>query len=400
MVGNFSLLAAILVVGSLRQASNAFLFHQCLLDFLKAACCLPFARSLVTSESAAHCPILASTYIVLITSSSFNMLAMVMNEAYQFSDLTLNMKESRNCYCVLFGVSTTWFGSIIMNLGIAFIPSNRGYNERIDECVFIYGVTHTYVLHILWVLIITMALIMTLTYLWKLRKDINRMSYYRLSTLVRATVYIDPELNTETRQHEHEVQEKEHIQWVQTITTKKLYLLILLSLIFILFWYPYFVLTIVDPFYHVDRLIYITLTIFAWSNPTVTPIILMFYLKTTCCCVEPGVPHFSAMPHLPRQLSERDVDRYVMRNAGGQQQGSSHSPICPGVDTSWPSPWQEPGSGTGGGDTTGNQIISSDNSQSSLPEWTTWTISLTVLNRLPTDLLYSHLAYYKPYSCN
>ena len=44
MIGNFGIIISILVLHSLRRASNAFLFHQCVLDFIKAAYCLPFAQ--------------------------------------------------------------------------------------------------------------------------------------------------------------------------------------------------------------------------------------------------------------------------------------------------------------------------------------------------------------------
>ena len=182
LVANFSILIVILALHNLRKVSNAFIFHHCLLDFIKSAFCLVFAQSLMSEEPPAYCSILGGSYVVFVTTSSFNMLAMVMNEAYQFTDLMLGIKDSRNYCCVSFGIFIIWFSSIIMNLGVTFIPGNPNYDLQTGLCVFIYGVTRNYVLHLLWIIMITLAILLTAAYLHKLRADVKRASYYRLST--------------------------------------------------------------------------------------------------------------------------------------------------------------------------------------------------------------------------
>ena len=286
IVGNCGIILAVLLVPKLRQPSNAFLFHQCLLDLAKSVYCIPFSQSLIGTESVSYCNLMGASYIVLVTSSSFNLLAMVMNEAYQFTDLMLKLTESRNYCCVVFGVFTVWFSSVIMNLGVAFIPGNTSYDWERGMCILLYGITRNYVMHLLWVILVTMALGCTGTYLWKLYQDIRKISYYRLTTLIRATVSIDPELTTPSLRQEHERKQKHHIRWVQHHATKKLFLLILVTSMFTVFWYPLFILTLVDPRVEVPQTTYKALTIFAWSNPTITPIVMFFFIKTTCCCQE------------------------------------------------------------------------------------------------------------------
>ena len=90
MLGNFGVVVVILALRSLRRASNAFIVHHSLLDFLKAAYCLPFAQTLVSNQPETYCTLLGSSYIVFVTTSAFNLLAMVMNEAYQVLHLCIN----------------------------------------------------------------------------------------------------------------------------------------------------------------------------------------------------------------------------------------------------------------------------------------------------------------------
>ena len=284
MIANFAIIVIILVLTNLRRASNAFLVHHCLLDFLKAGFCLPFAQTMVSDYDPMFCSLLGGSYIVVVTSSTFNLLAVVMNEAYLFSDLTLGVKDSRNYCCVIFGIFMIWFASIIMNLGVAFIPGNPIYDRRVGHCIFIYGITRNYVLHMLWISLISLGLGLTCMYLHKFRIDIKRTSYYRLSTLVRATVTIDSKATTSTQRHVSEIREKLHVEFVQRVTMRKLCLLVFLVALFITFWYPLFILSIVDPHFNAPSRLYKALTMLAWSNPSLSPFIIMYFIKKACCC--------------------------------------------------------------------------------------------------------------------
>ena len=285
MIGNFTITVAILILRDLRRASNAFLFHHCFLDFVKSGYCLAFAYSIISKQEPVQCNVLAGSYIVFVTASAFNLLALVMNESYQFTDLTLGIQtESRNYCCVIFGVFIIWFASFILNLGVAFIPGNPSYDTKKGHCIFIYGITRNYILHILWITLITMAILLTSMYLRKLHNDIKRSSYYRLSTLIRATVCVDTKAESTTQRRKSEVREKNFVAQVEKLSKQRLCLLMLLTSFFVTFWYPLFILTTVDPAFQARPQAYKGLSIFAWSNPAITPFICMFFIKKQCCC--------------------------------------------------------------------------------------------------------------------
>ncbi|CAH1798608.1 unnamed protein product [Owenia fusiformis] len=317
LIGNFIVLALILLVANLRRASNAFLFHHSIIDLIKSGYCLPFAFSLMTKEPPTYCNLLGGSYIVFITTSSFNLLAMVMNEAYQFSDLNLGIRESRNYCCVIFGIFIIWFTSLILNLGIAFIPGNTSYDIGVANCVFKYGITRNYVLHVLWIILISIGLALTIIYLRVLYVDISRSSYYRFLTLIRATMSIDPNRHDASRRDSSGL-ERHHIENVEKISMKKLVHLMIVTGLFVGFWYPLFLLTLIDKNFNASVLAYKWLTILAWSNSAVSPIIFIFYIKTDCCH---NISMFKPEPEASMTSITRDRRRYD----GTQSQSHSRS---------------------------------------------------------------------------
>lgn len=325
MIGNFAILMVILVMSSLRRASNAFLFHHCILDFVKSAFCLPFAQSLMGDVHPLMCTFMGSTYIVFVTTSSFNLLALIMNEAYHFSDKVLSIRDSRNYSCVIFGIFMIWFSSIIMNLGVAFIPGNPSFDREASQCVFIYGITRNYVLHCLWIVLVTMGLVCTIVYIRMLYLDIKRSSYYSMATLIKATVSIDISIRTETQRDQLALRQKRYAKTVQRHTKKKLYLLISLVVCFILFWYPLFCVTLSDPTFRNSVPVYRVLTIIAWINPTITPFIVFFIIKVPTACLsesdkailserrehhEQTLPINPPQPHNEAQTLGKNINSY------------------------------------------------------------------------------------------
>ena len=129
-----------------------------------------------------------------------------------------------------------------MNLGVTVIPGNPSYDRNVGHCVFIYGITRNYVLHMLWIVLVSMALGCTIFYIRKLHLDIKSSSYYRMTTLVRATVTIDTNVRTASQRRQSQFKEKHHVKHVIHVTKKKLIMLILFVTSFILFWYPLFTL--------------------------------------------------------------------------------------------------------------------------------------------------------------
>lgn len=320
VVANLAVLALVAALPRLRRASNAFVCHQCLLDLLKSAYCLPFAQSLVThTHSPVWCGLVGGSYIVLVTSSAFNQLATVMNEAYHLADLAMKNEDSRSWCCVIFGIFTIWFGSVIMNLGVAFIPGNLSFNRQREQCIFIHGITQNFVLQMLWVVLMSMATALTLMYLHKFRMDIKRVGYYRLSTLVRTTFKIDPLDNAPARQEEQ--RDRRHIQQVQRLMRRKFRLMLANTSIFLAFWYPLFVLSAVDWRSRVPHSVYKALTLLAWSNSSISPFILTFFIRSDTCCHDN-----------PLEVTDAQVEEYLFeeehraaKHIGSREQGGQGS---------------------------------------------------------------------------
>ena len=282
-IGNAAVIVAAVCLPRLRSASNALLVHHCALDLVKSLYCLPSLQSMHRLHSEVFCGFLGNTYVLFLTMTAFNLLALVMGEAYRLADLVLGIKDSRNNCCVAFTVVTIWFGSSIMNLGFAFMPIQEALNRYgNDHCLFIYGITQHYVLQLLWITLVTMAIYMTMSYIQKVHIDIRRLSFYRFMTLVRATVVIDPMVRTRSECQRNERRERRRIKSIQRMMTKKLSVLALLTCVFVAFWYPLFAFLLVNPMSRSPTQTVRALTLLAWSNPAVTPFIMTLYIIMTC----------------------------------------------------------------------------------------------------------------------
>ena len=84
---NISIILHLLTIRpSKKSITTLFTIHACILDSIKCIFCLPFALSLLYNHQPTHCSILAGSYVIVATSSGFNLLAMVCCEAYMFSE--------------------------------------------------------------------------------------------------------------------------------------------------------------------------------------------------------------------------------------------------------------------------------------------------------------------------
>jgi len=68
--------------------------------------------------------------------------------------------------------------------------------------------------------------------------------------------------------------------------------LMLMTVLFILCWYPLYILTLVDPKFHQPTKIYKLLTFIAWSNASINPLVLLLFdssiglFRPLTCCVQ------------------------------------------------------------------------------------------------------------------
>jgi len=89
------------------------------------------------------------SYVVIVTASGFNIVAMVCCEAYAFSErsgsrhhVAAGVSTSKNAGslgCAVFGVLMVYIGSVIVHLGPTIIGGDFNYNDVIGNCIFAYG---------------------------------------------------------------------------------------------------------------------------------------------------------------------------------------------------------------------------------------------------------------------
>ena len=263
---NLVVILCILLCKALRKMTSAFIVHGCVLDIIKCGYCVPFAQSLLRDVAPSFCTVLGGSYVVVVTASGFNIVAMICCEAYTFSEHNVGGQAHGSLCCVVFGIVMVYIGSIIIHLGPTIIGGDFNYNDLIGNCIFVYGPIKSYVVHVMWIAIMTLAMIGAVYYLVFFYKHVQANSTHRLASLVRASIAISRG-NTQNQNIRKLIQE----------SLGRARVLITITALFILCWYPLFILTIVDPKFKQPTKIYKLLTFIAWSNAAINPLVLVLF---------------------------------------------------------------------------------------------------------------------------
>ncbi|OWF48257.1 hypothetical protein KP79_PYT07362 [Mizuhopecten yessoensis] len=279
-IGNLGAMTMIIFNPRYRKTSMAILCHHCFLDLLKSLYCFPYAYSLWTSIEIPYCSFIGSSYVFIMTTSAYNMLALVVNEEYELS-LADDKNKKGDRPCIFFGILIIWFMSLLLNLGVAIIPSNTTFIKETGNCMFLYGVPNGFVLHLLWITLVSMAIILALTSFFQIYRRITvltkeaRWSYIHrsLSGDFESEAQEEPAVNYQ--QFKNEKYRKSHLQF----HLRRVLMYISMVTSFALFWYPLFFLTVFDPGFNESRKMYRILTITAWSQPVSTPIFCGMILR-------------------------------------------------------------------------------------------------------------------------
>lgn len=89
-----------------------------------------------------YCNPLGLAYVIALTVSMFNLLAIVMSEAFAFHEKNVNYPDEKGssiAMCCAFGIATIYIGSVILHLGPTLIGGEFKFNEDIGNCLFAYG---------------------------------------------------------------------------------------------------------------------------------------------------------------------------------------------------------------------------------------------------------------------
>lgn len=266
---NILVVIMIFVRRTMRRLTCAFLVHACFLNLLKSAYCIPFGANLLSNAAPSDCNFQGSSYVVLITSSAFNTVAMICSEAYTFGETNVGGDTRGSVCCVLFGILMVYVCSLVLHLGPTLIGGYFDYNAEIGNCSFRLGHVTGYVAHVMWIIIVTLSLVGVAHFLCKLYKEIQVNQPNRVSMLVRSSITImdDADAKRSSSSIRVMVKDASHRAMIFVITV----------LAFCLCWYPLFLLILIDMNFKVSPKVYQAFSFIAWSQGTIEPIIYICF---------------------------------------------------------------------------------------------------------------------------
>lgn len=267
MLLNLFMVVAILVRKPLRKMTSGFMIHACFLDFTKSAYCIPIATNLLSQSTPTDCNFFGATFVILITISVFNMVAMVCTEAYTFGEKNIGGNSQGTVICITFGVVLVYIGSIILHLGPTLIGGHFEFQPDIGSCSFTFGKQTGYVAHVMWAVITTVAMLAVFHFIHRLYKEIQINRPNRVSFLVRTSITVMDTATSSTCRLRKIIRDATH----------RAKIFILNTVAFILCWYPYFLLIIIDKNFKVSPKVYQAFAFIAWSHGAIQPILYILF---------------------------------------------------------------------------------------------------------------------------
>lgn len=267
MLLNIIVVMAIFIRKPLRKMTSGFLVHACFLDFSKSAYCIPIGTNLLSQTKPTDCDFFGATFVILITISVFNMVAMVCTEAYTFGEKNIGGNSKGTAICIMFGVVLVYIGSMILHLGPTLIGGHFEFQPDIGTCSFTFGKQTGYVAHVMWAFITTVAMIAAFHFIRRLYKEIQINRPNRVSFLVRTSITVMDTASSSTCR----------LRMIIKDATHRAKLFIVNTTLFILCWYPYFLLIIIDKNFKVSPKLYQAFAFIAWSHGAFQPIVYILF---------------------------------------------------------------------------------------------------------------------------
>lgn len=110
---------------------------------LQSSLAIPYALSLLEIQTPpSGCNVLGLAYVIALTVSMFNLLAIILSDAYIFYEenvAEVHDDKKGALTCLFFGITTIYIGSIILHLGPTLIGGEFRHNEAVGNCTFAYG---------------------------------------------------------------------------------------------------------------------------------------------------------------------------------------------------------------------------------------------------------------------
>lgn len=267
MILNIIVVLTVFIRKPLRKMTSGFLMHACFLDFIKSAFCIPIATNLLSQRSPSDCDLFGATYVILITISVFNMVAMVCTEAYTFGEKNIGGNSRGTVICITFGIVLVYIGSVILHLGPTLIGGHFEFQPDIGSCSFTFGKQTGYVAHVMWAVITTVAIIAVIHFIRRLYLEIQINRPNRVSFLVRTSITVLDTATSSTCRLRKIIRDATH----------RAKIFILNILVFVICWYPYFLLIIIDKNFKASAKAYQGFAFIAWSHGAIQPILYILF---------------------------------------------------------------------------------------------------------------------------
>jgi hypothetical protein len=215
----------------------------------------------------------------------------------------------------------------------------------IGNCIFVYGTVKSYVVHAMWIAIMTLILSSAGYYLGVFHRHIQAGSTHRLASILRTVIAARSSLQAAVscRNSQAESGDVSHVESAKTSrNTKKLdkairnslsrsRVLILITALFVACWYPLYLLTLFDPKFEQPSKLYKVLTFIAWSNATINPLVFLLFdrnigsFKRISCTMsqDPGAAATSSRRHMLRLGVRRATGEGLTRRLSSSVGGGS-----------------------------------------------------------------------------
>lgn len=182
----------------------------------------------------------------------------------------MGIERRTSVCCVLFGVTIVYIASIIIHLGPTIIGGYFDYNELIGNCIFVYGTVKSYVVHSMWIAIMTVVIASAIYYITIFYRHLQHSATHRIASLLRAVFLRDNSASADV------IARSVTSRSVRNSLSRSRALILMTSL-FVVCWYPLYTLTLIDPKFQQSAKLYKVLTLVAWSNATLNPLVLMLF---------------------------------------------------------------------------------------------------------------------------
>ena len=273
-LGNCVAIAMIVICKKFRKSSTAFICHQCLLDLGKGFYSFLYGYHLLYGLKVPICNLVGVSYLLLVTVSAYNLIAIVVNEEYELQ--CPPRSTEKNQYCVIFGLCLIWFTCLLLNMGVVFLPKGTKYLPELGTCTFAYGSASNFVLRILWMLLITVAIVLAFSHFICMYHRIKYKNNDRkLNQNIQTRTSEDLESDTfQTNRQQNNLYDHLYL--------RRITVLLLLVICFIIFWYPLFILILIDNRFQQPISVYKILTLLTWCHPATTPAFTFYILYDMC----------------------------------------------------------------------------------------------------------------------